>query len=250
MSGHSHWAGIKHKKGLADAKRGKLFSKLTKNIMIAARSGPYPETNSHLREAIEKAKRESMPKVNIERLLKKLSGEGMTEKLEELTYEGYAPGGIAILVEVVTDNRNRTASELRKIFDSKGGKMGESGCVSYLFDKKGVITVPATAIAEEQLMSIILDAGAENLSQQQDVYEITTAPADFQNVKAALEQAEIPIESAEIAQVPKATMPVTEEMGRKILNLIEMLEDQDDAQNVYANYDIPAEVFEKWQEEH
>ena len=240
MSGHSHWAGIKHKKGLVDAKRGKLFSKLAKNIMIALREGgPDVDTNLRLRYAIDKAKEANMPKTNIERAIKKASGEGEGVNFVELTYEGYGPGGIAIMIEIVTDNRNRTASEVRKIFENGGGKMGESGCVSYFFEKKGLLAVPVAGTNEEDLLEIILEAGAENMSQQEEMFEITTNPTDFHAVRNSLSQAGLKVEVAELVQLPQNTIELDEETGRKVLNLINALEDHDDIQNVYANYDLP-----------
>lgn len=247
MAGHSHWAGIKHKKGAADAKRGKLFSRLTKNIMIAVRDGGSdPDSNLALRYAIDKAKEANMPKTNIERTIKKFSGAGANAaNFVDLTYEGYGPGGIAILVEVVTDNRNRTASEFRNIFETKGGKLGESGCVSYLFNKKGWISVPVSAIEEEKLLDIILDAGAEDLTTNEDFFEITMDITDFNNVRQALQAAEIPVNSAELVQIPQNTIALDAKNGRKLLSLLETLEDHDDVQNVYANYDLPEDVLEE-----
>lgn len=250
MSGHSHWSVIKHKKGATDAKKGKLFSKLMKNIMIAARSGLDPDTNIGLRYAIDKAKEANMPKANIERGLKKLSDKASGDNLEEITYEGYGSGGVAILVEVVTDNRNRTASTLRKIFDTKGGKMGESGCVSYLFEKKGWIAVPADdKVTEERLMELTMEEGVENIEQEGDVFELTMPTVQFHKVKTALEKAGISIKDSELLRIPTTTVPVDETVGQKILDLIELLEDHEDTQNVYANYNMPEELLAKLQQE-
>lgn len=190
-----------------------------------------------------------MPRTNIDRILKKMEQGTSGDNFESIMYEGYAPGGVAILVEVVTDNRNRTASEFRKIFESKGGKMGASGCVSYMFEKKGWISVPANAVPEEKLMEVVMDAGAEDLSREGDFFEITTAPADFHIVQSALKDAGIPMESQDLVQIPSNTVAVDENIGRKVLGLIDMLEEHDDTQNVFSNSDIPQEVMEQWQNE-
>lgn len=248
MSGHSHWAGIKHKKGAADAKRGRLFSKLSKNIMIAVRDGgPDPDTNLQLKYAIAKAKEASMPKATIDRAIKKMTGEG-TEgvRFEILTYEGYGPGGTAILVESLTDNKNRTSSELRKIFESKGGRMGESGCVSYLFEAKGLIIVSTNTAPEEKIMEIIMDAGAENMVQEGENFQIITSLSSFQSVKSALEKAGITIEESQVAKIPKTTVLLNDEtVAKKLLDLLDALEDHEDTNNVYSNEDIPQELMEK-----
>lgn len=250
MSGHSHWATIKHTKGAADAKRGKMFSKMSKNIILAVRDGgPDPATNSKLRDAIDKARGVDMPKANIERTIKKASGEEGADKLLELTYEGYGPGGTAVMVDVVTDNRNRTASELRKIFDNSGGKMGEAGCVGFMFDKKSFFTVPVSAVDEEKLMNIILEAEAENMEKVEEFYEITGSPINFHKIKSALEASELKAEVAEIIQMPKNTVTVTEENAKKVLNLIAKIEDHDDVQNVFTNSDIAPEIMAKFAEE-
>ena len=243
MSGHSHWAGIKHKKELADSKRGKIFSKLTKDIMLAVRdAGADPDSNLRLRYAIDKAKEANMPKNSIERAIQKVSGAGDANALAELTYEGYGPGGTAVLAEVITDNRNRTASELRKIFDTSGGKMGESGCVSFLFDKKGIITISVSSTTEEKLMEVILEAGAENMAQEGDMFTVTTAPTEMHAVRTEIEKAGIKIDSSELAQIPQNTIELDEEKGRKALNLISRLEDHDDVQNVYTNF-MPSQAM-------
>lgn len=250
MSGHSHWATIKHTKGAADAKRGKVFSKMSKNIILAVRDGGAdPTTNSKLRDAIDKARGADMPKANIERTIKKASGEEGAEKLLELTYEGYGPGGTAVMVDVVTDNRNRTASELRKIFDNSGGKMGEAGCVGFMFEKKAFFTVPVTAVDEEKLMNIIMEAEAENMEQSGEFFEVTGIPSNFHKIKSALEAAELKPEVSEIIQMPKNMVEVSEENAKKVLNLIAKIEDHDDVQNVFTNGDIAPEIMAKFAEE-
>jgi len=255
MSGHSHWATIKHTKGAADAKRGKVFSKMSKNITLAVRDGGTdPETNSKLRDAIDKARGVDMPKVNIERAIKKAAGEDGADKLLELTYEGYGPGGTAIMVDVVSDNSNRTASELRKIFDNSGGKMGQAGCVGFMFEKKSFFSIPLSLIEEakldeEKLMEIILEAEAENMEKVGEAYEITGIPTNFHKIKSALEAANLKPEVAEIIQMPKNLVTVTEENARKVLNLIAKIEDHDDVQNVFSNSDIAPEIMAKFEEE-
>jgi YebC/PmpR family DNA-binding regulatory protein len=243
MSGHSHWATIKHKKGAIDAKRGKLFSKLSRAIIIAARhGGGDPETNLKLRYAIDKARQVSMPKDNIERAVKRGTGEleGMT--FEEVTYEGYGPRGVAMLVEVLTDNRNRTASEIRKIFERTGGKMGSAGCVAYLFERKGLFSIDANAADEDTLLSIALDAGADDMRRAGSTFDITCDPAVFSQVMDALKKQGLTPTVAEISQVPKAPVDVDAETGRKVMRLMEALDDQDDVQNVYSNVNISEEM--------
>ncbi len=248
MSGHSHWAGIKHQKEAADQKKGKVFSKIAKDIMLAVKeSGADVDTNIKLRYALEKARLANMPKANVERAIKKMSGEDGAISLQELVYEGYGPGGTAIMVEVVTDSRNRVNSELRKIFDTRGGKMGESGCVSYLFEKKGVLHVETSVITEEKLMEIVLDAGADNIQQEDNLFVITCEIPSFQKVRAVLESSKVPTVYAEITAIPKNTVPVTGETAQKLLTLISLFEDHDDVQNVYCNYDISDEDLEKFE---
>jgi len=239
MSGHSHWATIKHKKGAIDAKRGKHFSKLSRAIIIAARhGGGDPEMNLKLRYAIDKARQVSMPKDNIERAVKRGTGdmEGLT--FDEITYEGYGPGGVAVMVEILTDNRNRTASEIRKIFDRCGGKMGTAGCAANQFDRKGFFSVPANAIDEDTLMGIALDAGADDLKQAGDTFEITCDPTVFGQVKEALEKNNVTPSMAEISQVPKSPRDVDAEHGVKVLRLLEAIDDHDDVQNVYSDLNM------------
>jgi YebC/PmpR family DNA-binding regulatory protein len=243
MSGHSHWATIKHKKGAIDAKRGKLFSKLSRAIIIAARhGGGDPDANLKLRYAIDKAREVSMPKDNIERAIKRGTGETEGLVFEEILYEGYGPGGVAVLVEVLTDNRNRTAGEVRKIFDRSGGKMGSAGCVSYMFERKGVFTVDTKAIEEDALMSIVLDSGAEDMKRADSVYEITSDAAAFNQVHAALQKAGLTLLVAEISQVPKVPVEVDLEMGKKVVRLMETLDDNEDVQNVYSNVNVSEEM--------
>ncbi len=243
MSGHSHWATIKHKKGAIDAKRGKLFSKLSRAIIIAARhGGGDPEMNLKLRYAIDKARQVSMPKDNIERAIKRGTGEVEGLSFEEVTYEGYGPGGVAVLVEVLTDNRNRTASEVRKIFERSGGKMGSAGCVGYLFERKGVFSVDVNTTNEDTLMSIALDAGADDLKRAGSTFDITCDPAAFNQVQEALKKHGLNPLVAEISQVPKVPVDVDAETGKKVVRLMEALDDQDDTQNVYSNANISEEM--------
>jgi YebC/PmpR family DNA-binding regulatory protein len=243
MSGHSHWATIKHKKGAIDAKRGKLFSKLSRAIIIAARhGGGDPEMNLKLRYAIDKARQVSMPKDNIERAVKRGTGEVEGLTFEEIVYEGYGPGGVAILVEVLTDNRNRTASEIRKIFERAGGKMGSAGSVGYLFERKGIFSMEASVTDEDSLMAIALDAGADDLKRAGSTFDITCDPSAFNQVQDALKKNGLTPVVAEISQVPKAPVDVDAETGKKVLRLMEALDDQDDAQNVYSNVNISEEM--------
>ena len=243
MSGHSHWATIKHKKGAADAKRGKQFSKLSRAIIIAARhGGGDPEMNLKLRYAIDKAREVSMPKDNIERAVKRGTGETEGLVFEEITYEGYGSGGVAILADLVTDNRNRTAGEIRKIFERSGGKMGSAGCVAYLFERKGVLTVDASATDEDTLMAIALDAGADDLKRAGTTFDITCDPAAFAVVKEALQKQGITPSTAEITQVPKAPIDVEIDTAKKVMRLMAALDDHDDVQNVYVNMNISEEA--------
>jgi YebC/PmpR family DNA-binding regulatory protein len=243
MSGHSHWATIKHKKGAVDAKRGKLWSKLSRAIIIAAKhGGGDPNMNLKLRYAIDKARAVSMPKDNIERAIKRGTGDTDGAIFEELTYEGYGAGGVAMLVDVLTDNRNRTNGEIRKIFERCGGKMGSAGTVAYLFERKGVFSVDAKAVDEDTLMGIILEAGAEDLKRQEDNFEILCDPTIFNDVKAALEKATIPTNMAEITQLPKAPTDVDVDAGLKVMRLMEALDDQDDVQNVYSSMQMTSEL--------
>lgn len=243
MSGHSHWATIKHKKGAIDAKRGKLFSKLSRAIIIAARhGGGDPDANLKLRYAIDKAREVSMPKDNIERAIKRGTGETEGLVFEEILYEGYGPGGVAVLVEILTDNRNRTSGEVRKIFDRAGGKMGSAGCVSYLFERKGVFTVDVKAIEEDALLSIALDAGADDMKRSGNEFEITSEPSAFNEVQAALQKAGLTLLVAEIMQVAKTPVDVDTETGKKVVRLMDALDDNDDVQHVYSNVNVSEEM--------
>jgi YebC/PmpR family DNA-binding regulatory protein len=244
MSGHSHWATIKHKKGAIDAKRGKLFSKLSRAIIIAARhGGGDPEMNLKLRYAIDKARQVSMPKDNIERAVKRGTGEMEGLVFEEITYEGYGPGGVAILVDVVTDNRNRTAGEIRKTFDRAGGKMGSAGCVAFLFERKGVFTVNDSEVDEDTLMGIALDAGADDIKRSGSTFDVTCDPAAFSHVQVALQAKGLHPVVSEISQIPKVPVDADAETAKKVLKLMDMLDDHDDAQNVYSNLNLTEEVM-------
>ena len=244
MAGHSHWAGIRFKKGIADARRGRLFSKLAKAIIVAARDGGgKPDTNLKLRYAIDKAKEASMPKDNIDRAIKRGTGEIEGRALESLNYEGYGPGGVAVLCELLTDNRNRTAGEIRKIFEVHGGKLGGSGCVAWMFSAKGLLTVPAANVDEDRVMEVALEAGADDMTRQGDFFEIICHPAAFQDLRAALHEHRIPTEVAEITQMPSSTVDVEGDTGRRLLKLVAALEDQDDVQQVYANFNVPDDVM-------
>ena len=243
MSGHSHWATIKHKKGAIDAKRGKMFSKLSRAIIIAARhGGGDPEMNLKLRYAIDKARQVSMPKDNIDRAVKRGTGETEGLTFEELTYEGYGPGSIALLVDVLTDNRNRTSGEVRKIFDRHGGKMASAGAVAYQFERKGLFSVDAAGVDEDTLMGIALDAGADDMKRTGSVFEITCDPAHFNQVQDALKKNNINPQVAELMQIGKALVDADAETARKVMKLVEALDDHDDVQNVYTNLNLTEEV--------
>jgi YebC/PmpR family DNA-binding regulatory protein len=247
MSGHSHWAGIKHKKAANDAKRGKVWSKIARMIIVAAKSGGGdPSQNLTLRYAIDKAKQANMPKDTIEKAIKKGTGDLGGVTYEDVLYEGYAPGGVAIMVDGLTDNRNRTAPEIKKIFEKRGGSLGASGCVNWMFSKKGLITVSIDAIGEDDLMEIALSAGADDMESFGKIYEITCDPAAYDELKSALDEKEIPTEIADISMIPQSTVPVNDvETARKLLALMEEFEDHDDIQNIYANFDIPDEIIEQ-----
>jgi YebC/PmpR family DNA-binding regulatory protein len=246
VSGHSKWSSIKHKKGAADAKRGQLFSKLSRAIIVAAREGgPDPEGNATLATAIQKARDNSMPKDNIERAIARGTGAGADgEAYETVTYEGYGPNGVAVLVEAVTDNRNRTAADIRHTFAKNDGNLGTSGAVAWLFERKGVILVPGSE-AEEDVMLAAADGGAEDVSVEGSSYEVISAPDDLQAVRAALEEAGIEVESAELTMLPKTTIQIEDEAAaRKLLRLMDALEENDDVQDVYANFDIPEGILQ------
>ena len=245
MSGHSKWSTIKRKKGAADAKRGALFGKLSKAITVAAREGGGDaEMNPALGLAVQKAKAGNMPNDNIQRAIDKGTGAGSdADTYERITYEGYAPGGVAVLVDVLTDNRNRAASDVRYIFSKNGGKLGTSGSVAYLFERKGVILVPKDSADEDELMEVALEAGAEDVEEQENDYRIVTAPEDFMTVRDALDNAGIPHENAEITMEAQNSIDLDAGTARQTLHLIDALEENDDVQEVYANFDISDEVM-------
>lgn len=250
MSGHSKWATTKHKKAAIDAKRGKLFAKLIKNIEVAARTGGGdPAANPTLYDAIQKAKKSSVPNDNIERALKRGSGaEGGAAEYENITYEGYGPNGVAILVECLTDNRNRAAMEVRTTMTRNGGSMADPGSVSYLFDRKGVVVVPAKqasgSLSEDELLEAVLDAGAEDVESLGDTFEVRSEPSDLVDVRKAVQEAGYDYDSAETSFLPSVTVPLDETGAGKIFRLLEALEDSDDVQNVWANFDVSDEVME------
>ena len=247
MSGHSKWSSIKHKKGAADAKRGKLFSKLSRAIIVAAREGgPDPDGNVALATAVQKARDNSMPKENIERAIARGAGSGAdSESYETVTYEGYGPGGVAVLVEALTDNRNRTAAEVRHTFSKNDGNLGESGVVSWLFERKGLLLVAAGSVDEDELTLTAADGGAEDVVLDGSILQVSCAPEDLASVRSALEEAGIAYESAELTMVPKTTVAVEDESAaKKLLRLMDALEDNDDVQDVYANFDIPEGILE------
>ncbi|HET7407012.1 MAG TPA: YebC/PmpR family DNA-binding transcriptional regulator [Mycobacteriales bacterium] len=245
MSGHSKWATTKHKKAVVDARRGKLFAKLIKNVEVAARTGGGdPAGNPTLADAIAKAKGSSVPNDNIDRAVKRGSGElAGGADWEPITYEGYAPGGVALLIECLTDNRNRAASEVRTAVTRGGGSMADPGSVAYLFNRKGVVLVPAEGLGEDDVLVAVLDAGAEEVNNLGEAYEVVSEAGDLQAVRVALEAAGIAIESADVAWLPSVSVPVDDDTGRKILRLVEALDDCDDVQNVWANFDISDEVL-------
>ncbi|MGR3220988.1 MAG: YebC/PmpR family DNA-binding transcriptional regulator [Candidatus Anammoxibacter sp.] len=250
MSGHSHWATIKRKKGATDAKRGKVFSKLTKAIMQAAKQGGgNPDMNLRLQYAIEKGKQANLPKDNIERAIKKATGELSGVNFEEFNYEGYGPGGAAIIMEILTDNRNRTASETRKIFDKAGGNLGETGCVSWMFEKKGVIIVDHDGVNEDDLMTLVLDAGAEDMEKVEDAYHIICALPDFEPVKTILKDKNINCKEAELSLIPTNSIELNEKDGQKMIGLMETLENHDDIQNVYSNFNLSEKQLAELQNE-
>jgi len=246
MAGHSKWAGIKHKKAIVDARRGKLFTKLARAITVAAKEGGGdPDGNPSLGLAVQKAKDASMPKDNIERAIAKGTGEGAdAESYENVLYEGYGPGGVALLIDALTDNRNRTGADMRHLLTKHGGSLGEPGSVAYLFDKKGVVVVDANAHSEDDLV-VAIDAGAEDIQVDEDVYEIVAEPSDLTAVRAALETAGIAFESAEVTQLPKTRVEIDEATAAKLMRLIDALEDNDDVNEVHANFDVDAEILER-----
>lgn len=250
MSGHSKWANIKHRKTKVDAQRGKLFTKLGRELIVAAREGgPDPENNARLKAAIQRAREANMPNENIMRAIQRGAGELGGAAYEELTYEGYGPGGVALMLSLVTDNRNRTASEIRYLFNRYGGSLGEAGCVSWMFNPKGQILVSVSGHEADEAMLAAIEAGAEDVNNQGDVVEVITAPDQLAQVSEALKQAGYTLEQARITMVPQTTVPVTEaEQAQKLLRLLDALEDHDDVQEVYSNFDLPDELMEQLQE--
>ena len=247
MSGHSKWSTIKHKKGAADAKRGKVFTKLIKEITVAARmgGGGDPNSNPRLRTAVLAAKAENMPKDNIERAIKKGTGELEGVNYEESVYEGYGPGGAAVLLESLTDNKNRAVADIRHIFNKRGGNLGENGCVGWMFDKKGYINIEKKAVDEETLMETALDAGAEDVREDEDNFEVITAPEDFEAVREAIDKASIPYLEAEITMLPQTTANLQGKEAEQMIRLMEALDDCEDVQKVYTNADIPDDIMNK-----
>jgi YebC/PmpR family DNA-binding regulatory protein len=246
MSGHSKWASIKHKKAVVDSRRGAQFSKLARAIMVAARDGGGdPSANATLENAVRKAKEASMPKDNIERAIAKGTGEGgEADSIEAVLYEGYGPGGVALLIETLTDNRNRTSADVRHAFSKHGGSLGEPGSVAYLFEKKGTIVIDATRYSEEELM-VAVDAGAEDISTDDDVFEVICEPGDFAAVREALEAAGVQMDSAEMGWRPSSLVPIDEAQVGSLMRLIDILEELDDVEAVHANFDAPAGVLER-----
>jgi len=250
VSGHSKWASIKHKKAAIDAKRGKLFSRISKEITVAAKIGGGDlNSNPRLRTAVMAGKEANMPGDNIERAIKKGTGELPGVTYEESVYEGYGPGGVAVLIEVLTDNKNRTTSEIRSIFTKRNGNMASANAVAWMFTKKGFITIKKETVDEDTLLDITLDAGAEDVKTEGDIYEVITGLQDFESVKEALAKNKIATESAEITALPSNTVQVNEKEAKQVLDLVETLEDHDDVQNVYANFDISDEIMKKLEAE-
>ena len=242
MAGHSKWANIKHKKEKTDAQRGKIFTKIGREIAVAVKEGggSDPNVNSRLKDIIAKARANNMPNDNIMRSIKRAAGEGETVHYENVTYEGYGPNGVAVIVEVLTDNRNRTASEMRYIFDRNGGSLGATGCVAWMFDRKGLLVIEKSKVSDEdELMLTAIEAGAEDVAEESEVYEIYTSPTEFSSVREALEQAGYAFASAGLEMIPQNTVQMDEEQAQKVVRLIDMMEDNDDVQNVYHNADFP-----------
>jgi len=246
MSGHSKWATIKHKKGAADAKRGKVFSKLIKEITVAARiGGGDPNGNARLRTVLDKARAANMPSDNITRAIKKGTGDLEGFSYDEVTFEGYGPGGVALLVETLTDNRNRTVAELRHLFSKMGGNLGEAGCVAWMFTKRGVLTFSKGKDTEEQLMSVAIDAGADDIRDEEDLISVVTDPSSFEAVKTACESKGLKPVEASVQMVPQSTVKLQRNEAEKMLKLMDALEDHEDVQNVYANFDIESKLIEE-----
>jgi YebC/PmpR family DNA-binding regulatory protein len=247
MSGHSKWHSIRHKKGATDVKRGKIFSRINKELMVAARmGGGDPSANPRLRQAIASAKAENMPKDNIERAIKKGTGELEGVNYEEHVYEGYAPGGVALLIEVMTDNKNRAAADIRYVFNKRGGSLGEAGCVAWMFDKKGLIVFEQELVDEDEILEVALEAGADDVITTEDQYEVHTELAAFESVKQAFDDQELQYTMAEITMMPQNTVKVDDEaQAAQVLKLMDAIEDADDVQKVYANFDIPDEILQR-----
>jgi len=242
VAGHSKWANIKHKKAREDARRGKIFTKVAREIIVAARlGGGDPDSNPRLRRAIQLAKSVNMPKENIERAIKRGLGELPGETYEEVIYEGYGPGGVAILIEAITDNRNRTVSEIRTIFSRHGGSLGEAGCVAWMFERKGVITVEG--VDEETLMEVAIEAGAEDVKEEEGVFQVITAPEDLEEVRERLESGGISVKEAQLTYIPQSTVRVEGEKAEKLIKLLDALEKHDDVQHIYSNFDVPEEIL-------
>jgi YebC/PmpR family DNA-binding regulatory protein len=242
MSGHSKWHNIRLRKGKQDAERGKIFTKLAREIIVAAKSGSNPDANVRLRLAIQKAKDNSMPADNIKRAIQRGAGELEGQSFEEVTYEGYGPGGVGVIVECLTDNKNRTYPEIRSIFNKNGGNIAESGAVSWSFNPKGVVSIKREdGVTEEGVMEAALEAGAEDVKAEEETFDVISAPEDFSAVRDALEGAGLPIDNAEVSMLPQTTVEVTGKDAELTLRLMDLLEDNDDVQNVYANFDIPDE---------
>jgi YebC/PmpR family DNA-binding regulatory protein len=245
MSGHSKWASIRHKKGAVDAKRGKIFSKLIKEITVAARlGGGDPEGNPRLRVAIQAAKAQNMPKDNIARAIKKGTGELAGTSYEEYNYEAYGPGGVALMMNCLTDNRNRTIADIKHIFERHGGNLGEPGCVSWIFEKRGLVVFEKNSVEEEKLLDLALEAGAEDIKESETQFEVLTDPADFESIKKAFDDEGLSYSLAEISMIPQNTVKLEGGDAERVLSLLEALEENDDISHVYANFDIPDEVME------
>ncbi len=243
MAGHSKWAQIKHKKAAVDAKRGKIFTKIAKEITVAVRlGGKDPEMNPRLRTVIAKAKSVNMPNDNIERAIKKGTGELQESQYEEIRYEGYGPAGVAVMVDVMTDNKNRTVGEIRHLFTKYNGNLGESGCVGWIFDQKGYFVFDGSVITEDELMEIAIDAGAEDVKRDGNSFEVITSPEDFENVKEVFDKKNLKYSVAEITMIPKNYVELKDKDAQNMLKLFEALEDHDDVQNVYANFDMPDDM--------
>jgi YebC/PmpR family DNA-binding regulatory protein len=243
MAGHSKWANIKHKKAATDAKRSKVWSKMSKAIIVAAKGGPDPSANARLRTAIADAKSVGMPKDNIERAIKRATGDVGGEDLVEVLYEGYGPAGVAILCDILTDNRNRTAPEIRKVFEKFGGQLGTTGCVSYLFDRKGLLAIPTSVTTEDSLMELLLDVGVDDISTSGEVFEVLCDPANYANVCDTLESNGIECQSKQVARIPQTTIDLNAEQARQVLALVEALDDHDDVQSVSSNSNVSEEVM-------